>query len=291
MTVANFKMNQTITLPDGHQLGFAEYGDPKGTPVFFFHGLPGNRLFRHPDEGPTASLGVRLICVDRPGIGLSTFKPKRKLLDWPDDITQLADALGYDTVAVVGLSAGGPYALACALRIPERLANVGVIASAPPMHIKRMRVNMGQLTNMNYFLFRYARPLLYLGGRIYRAYARRNPTSLYELAKEQTPEVDRDIISRPAVWEMMLDSWVENLRVSSRGYALDVVIGMSFWGFKAVEISKEVHLWWGGKDEVFITRGMRYLAEHLPNCQEHIWPDAGHFGWIDKWAEVLGVLK
>ena len=64
-----------ITLSDGRTLGYAEYGNLFGCPLFFFHGQLGNRLFRHHDEGLAASLGVSLITMDRPGYGLSDSQP------------------------------------------------------------------------------------------------------------------------------------------------------------------------------------------------------------------------
>src|SRR5438132_12266206 len=79
------RLSQTIRLSDGGTLGYAEYGDPSGVPVLFFHGTPSSRLATAPSWSDT-SLGVRLIVPDRPGIGLSTYKPKRTLLDWPNDV-------------------------------------------------------------------------------------------------------------------------------------------------------------------------------------------------------------
>src|SRR5690348_6314631 len=98
-----------ITLRDGRALGYAEFGDPTGAPVILLHGWCGSRLTRHPDDQLTASLGVRLIGVDRPGVGLSDRKPRRTLLDWPDDLEQLMDALDLQQAGVVGHSAGGPH--------------------------------------------------------------------------------------------------------------------------------------------------------------------------------------
>src|SRR5512136_1482675 len=110
----------TIALSDGRTLAYAEYGDPTGQPVFFFHGMPGSRLFRPPDQ-ITAKVGVRLITTDRPGYGLSTFQPGRRFLDWPGDIAQLADHLNMEKFAVMGHSAGGPYVAACAYALPQRV--------------------------------------------------------------------------------------------------------------------------------------------------------------------------
>jgi pimeloyl-ACP methyl ester carboxylesterase len=123
--------NQTMTLRDGRTLGYAQYGDPAGKPVFFFHGGAGSRL-EHPAD--VCAIGARLICTDRPGHGLSDFKPDRELLDWPDDVAQLANHLGLDKFYVLGWSAGGPHALACAYQLPERVLAGAVAANLGPMN-------------------------------------------------------------------------------------------------------------------------------------------------------------
>ena len=87
----------TISLRDGRLLGYAQYGDLSGKPVFHFHGSGGSRLEHPVDNSILTDLGIRFISTDRPGHGLSDMHPNRKLLDWPDDIIQLADHLGIDT--------------------------------------------------------------------------------------------------------------------------------------------------------------------------------------------------
>ena len=113
--------DRLIRLPDGRNLCYAEYGDPQGKPVMSFHGGPGSHLEHEAYSATIGSLGVRLICPDRPGMGLSDFQPGRKLLDWPPDVLALADALGLERFGVMGWSVGSQYALACAYAIPERL--------------------------------------------------------------------------------------------------------------------------------------------------------------------------
>ncbi len=140
-------MIDTLQLNDGRSLGYAEFGDPGGKPVFFFHGTPGSRLFRPPDE-ITRKIGVRLITADRPGYGLSTFQPGRRILDWPADIAQLASHLGIHKFAVSGHSGGGPYVAACAYAIPERLTVAAVLSGAGPADSPGARRGM---TSMNKF--------------------------------------------------------------------------------------------------------------------------------------------
>ena len=123
-----------IRLADDRQLRYTEYGDPQGKPIFHFHGWVSSRLEFGHNRDIAKTLGARVISVDRPGVGPSDFQPGRKILDWPDDITQLADALGIDRFAVSGWSFGGPYAAVCAYKIPHRLTAAGIIAGIPPLN-------------------------------------------------------------------------------------------------------------------------------------------------------------
>jgi molybdopterin-guanine dinucleotide biosynthesis protein A len=118
----------TVRVRDGRRLGYAEYGDPAGFPVMFFHGTPGSRLKGSICADAAAGAGARLICPERPGYGLSDPKRGRRLLDWPDDVVDLAAGLGVDRFAVVGTSGGGPHTVACAYKIPERLTAVAILA-------------------------------------------------------------------------------------------------------------------------------------------------------------------
>src|SRR6059036_1757124 len=103
-----------LTLSSGRKIGYAEFGDPEGALMFFFHGWPGSRLQGAIVDAAGKKLGLRVIAPDRPGIGLSDFQPDRKLLDWPPAIAEMAEQLGGEKFYVLGLSGGGPYVAACA---------------------------------------------------------------------------------------------------------------------------------------------------------------------------------
>src|SRR5690606_14168411 len=107
----------TIALRDGRTLGYAEYGVADGKPVLVFHGSPGTRLQVRAAHRPALARGIRIIAPDRPGLGLSSRLPGRRIADWPDDVCELVDALGIDRCPVIGVSGGGPYAAACAWRL------------------------------------------------------------------------------------------------------------------------------------------------------------------------------
>jgi len=123
---------QRIRLKDGRQLCYGKFGDPNGSPIFHFHGYPGSRLEGRLVSKMASRCNVRLIAVDRPGMGLSDFKQKRAFLDWPDDVIELADFLQIEKFAVEGVSGGGPYALASAYKITHRLTSAGILGGTGP---------------------------------------------------------------------------------------------------------------------------------------------------------------
>ena len=96
----------TLTLKDGRKLGYLDVGKAGGAVVFHFHGHGSSRLEALMLEDAAHRLGLRVIALDRPGIGYSDPKDGDRLLDWPADVAEAADQLGIETFAVQGMSAG-----------------------------------------------------------------------------------------------------------------------------------------------------------------------------------------
>lgn len=284
------RTHQIITLTEGRSLGYAEYGDLQGRPVFLFHGQPGNRLFRYPGDARTAEIGIRLITVDRPGYGLSDYQPGRRLLDWPQDVAELADSLGFDRFAVLGFSAGGPYALACAYQIPGRLTKVGLADSAPPMDLPEINVIAPVPLRINYLLARYTPLILRLIFAAYWRTSQRNPDAFIQMAIKQACPADREILNRPDIYAMLVEVWKENIRVDSQGYVKDAGILMSPWGFRLRDIAAEVLLWQGEADTNTPVAWARFLAREIPNCSASYLPNEGHFALFAHWEEILRTL-
>src|SRR5262249_10619665 len=112
-----------VQLPDGRRLAFAEYGDPAGTQVVIHHhGFSSCRL-----EGEVfldalrQRPGVRLLVLDRPGVGQSDPNPNLTFLSWPMDLAAFADAMGIKQFGLTSISGGAPYALATARAMPDRV--------------------------------------------------------------------------------------------------------------------------------------------------------------------------
>ncbi|MEB3903160.1 alpha/beta hydrolase [Mycobacterium ulcerans] len=119
---------ESLTLADGRTLTYLTYGDPGGLPVIFSHGFADSAVIRNPDDDLTASLGVWMIAADQPGVGGSTPRPGRRMVDWGADMEQLADHLGLGAFAVAGHSGGSPHTLSIAVRLPDRVTH-GVLAA------------------------------------------------------------------------------------------------------------------------------------------------------------------
>ena len=279
---------QSIRLRDGRSLGFAEYGDPVGTPVFLFQGTPSTRLL-HPDEGVTRSLGVRLLMLDRPGFGLSDFQPGRRLLDWPDDVAEVADLLGIQRFAVVGISGGGPYVAACAKKIPQRLTAAAISGGMGPTDVHGAMEGAPAQRRIGAFVARYApwlvRPLLWLTSN-----PQRNPQRFFERNTAHNPSADQVLLAQPKVREMLTASYIEATRSGLRGYAWEVCIVAQPWGFRLEEISMEVQLWHGEEDTSTPLAMGQYMAEAMPRCRATFLPGEGHFLMFTHWGEILGAL-
>jgi pimeloyl-ACP methyl ester carboxylesterase len=126
--------HKEIQLRDGRRLAYLDVGSPDGTPVLYCHGAPSSRVeinLTVPAELAT-SLGARIIAPDRPGMGLSEFLPGRRIIDWPQDVIELMDALHIDTFCVLGSSAGSPYALVCGATLAARVPAVGIVGGLAP---------------------------------------------------------------------------------------------------------------------------------------------------------------
>ncbi len=273
MNDSSSKRDQQIRLQDGRSLGYAEYGDPTGRPVLFFPGAPSSRLL-HPPEGTTTSLGARVIVVDRPGFGLSDFQKGRKLLDWPEDVIAFADALGIERFPVAGNSAGGPYAAACAFKIPERVTRAAIIAGLGPTDLAGVIEEMPRIRRAGVAVARRApwllRATLWLMGN-----PNRNPERFFRRMASGNSAVDQEILSRPEIKKMLMENYREAMRAGVRGFAREAIILSSSWGFRLEDISIPVDVWHGEEDANVSLSAARHVANTIPGLPCNLPPGGG----------------
>ena len=270
----------TIRLQDGRRLGYADLGDAGGTPVFYFHGFPSSRLEACMVEEHARRLGVRLLAVDRPGYGLSDDLPGRTIPDWPDDVVALADALGLERFAVVGSSGGGPYAIACAARIPQRLTVAGVVCGLGPPDTFRGATEMMRINRLGLWLSRsvpwLSRPVFVVLGPLMRRHA----SLLVRHMARALSEPDRKALVQAQIGDRLARAMVEAFRHGTRGVARDGVLYGRPWGVSIEEIEMEVRIFHGERDRIVPASMARGLERRLPRARATYFPDEGHFSII-----------
>lgn len=280
------KTGHRLQLRDGRRLGYLDYGDPQGLPVLLFHGLPGSRLQGHPDRSIATSSGIRLIGVDRPGFGLSDYQAGRTLLDWPDDVEALANHLGLARFAVLGISGGGPYAAACAWKIPNRLTVAALVSGVGPLDDETL--NSMPLHNRTLLLLaRKGQWLLRPPGAVLAYFARQWPDKYLSTMNAHLPPADKVIFTCPEVQAMIKEDMAEAFRQGSRAAVRDIVLLTRPWGFPLRDISVPVQLWHGEQDTTVPVKMGRDLAASIPLSQAHFVRNAGHFLFIDRWRQIL----
>ena len=285
---------KTITLRDGRTLAYVECGDVEGTPVFHFHGHPGSRLEALIADKVARSVGVRLIGIDRPGMGFSDFKRGRQILDWPDDVVELADALSINRFSVQGASGGGPYALACAYRLADRLLACGIIAGLGPIH--RLGTDGMMLTNRLQFALARRTPWLvqillwaYLGR--YRKYV--DDEEMLDLLGVKMGQGLQGTTNDPDVPKLYIRETVEAFRQGSRGATYDASLFARPWGFDLEEVTFEnMHLWHGERDVHVPVEMARVIATKLPQCQARFFADEDHMAVVfNHLEEVMKAMR
>lgn len=284
--------DRQVVLADGRRLVYSVYGDADGSPVLYLHGFPGSRLEAGLSHDAARCLGLRLVAPDRPGIGRSDPFPGRFLADWAEDVRQLADTLGWDRFPVLGVSGGGPYALACAARLGERIERAGLVAGMAPVDNPAATRGMPWPARAVLLLARYwplATQWILRGAA---AVAQRNPHRLPREFAAGLPAADQAVLRRPEVSRLLRESLGESFRQGPFGNREELRILARPWGFPLTAIASPVRLW-HGKADVTVPAGMgRYLAWHLPRCDASLLPGEGHFSLpVNRAEAILDALR
>lgn len=279
-------MKNQIQRPNGRKLGYEDVGPRDGKPVFYFHGVPSAAIEWRMwgTESLLDEAGVRLIAVDRPGVGDSTFQPSRRLSDWPAEVTALADALGFERFSVLGYSGGGTYAAVCAALIPEHLQAAGMVSSVVSFdHTKLLaginprNVQFLRLSIEKPWLFRLLYWQIGLLGKLAPKKYLENALATFDVA-------DREVFARPEVHQAFFA-----ISGSPRGQQWDTRLILSPWDFRLEEIRMPVYLWHGDQDHNASPAMGRYLEQTIPNSRMTFVPGEGHISLIVKHA--ANILK
>ena len=293
--------SQIMELSSGRRLGYAEYGDLNGKPTFYIHGNLGSRLeAAFVEEEKVMNLGIRLICIDRPGMGLSDYQSDRQILDLPNDILELANHIGLakKQFTIIGGSGGGPYALACAYKIPsERLRSCGVVSGLGPYELDKTGMDSrgkNQLIMAHYFPWAYHFLLWLLMGRKAKAENRKWWEKNFQKLYKILPPPDQKVVLNPRIVDRMIEKTLEAFQQGSKGPAHDFILYTKPWGFKLEDIPKNAKVFiFHGELDVSVPVSMaRTISQQLPNSKAMFYPNEGHLSvLINNFTEISNIIN
>jgi pimeloyl-ACP methyl ester carboxylesterase len=278
----------TIRLRDGRRIQSLEIGKRDGSPIFHFHGNGSSRLEVLTVREVAEHLGIRLICLDRPGIGGSDERPGYRLLDWPDNVLEVADQLGIARFAALGFSGGAPFALACANKIPQRLTACGLISPATGPFIKltgsfALRSEVWMLVHLPWLV----RAMFRLSMRFSGTDAASFEMKLVR-AGTRLGEADQQVLGRPEIRKAFARATAECFQQATDAATKDGIVYSRPWGFQVEHITCEkMFLWQGEQDQVMPAAAARLLAEALPHCTETFYPNEGHLSTFVNHAQDI----
>jgi pimeloyl-ACP methyl ester carboxylesterase len=285
--------HREITLRDGRTLAFAEHGSPSGRPVIYCHGTPSSRVEGEliVDDATVSALGLRVIAPDRPGMGYSQPQPTRRIVDWPNDVVELAAALDLDTFAVFGSSGGSPYAAACGALIPSRVRVVGIMGGVAPADAPGVSSAMSGPLRMMFRLGRIAPAVLRTLFRLNLRALRRGGERAGERMAAWAPEPDRVVLQRAEVGKRFMACFEEACRQGPAGPALDVSLIARRWGFDLDAVTVPVLLWHGELDGNVPVAAGRFLAGAFAHCQATFYPKDAHLSVpLNHQQDIFGAL-
>jgi pimeloyl-ACP methyl ester carboxylesterase len=273
---------------DGRVIAVEVVGDQDATPVLVCHGLADSRLAAQWLRPAAQELGLRLIAPDRPGIGGSDPRRLSQVADWAEDAAVVLDALHIDSAAVLGGSGGGPFAAACAARMPGRVRSLMLVAALgqPDWPIR----GMAPAEQLSLTLARHAPE--FAGWSLDRlaALARRRPQAFLRLAATAQPDADIRALQDPGMRESFLTSYIEAFRRGSFGVAQDLRVLTRPWGFDVSSVKAPTWVVHGDADTTVPVQHARLYAEAIPGAQLQIYPGDGHFSILSRPQEVLAPL-
>lgn len=274
------------------RLSFSEFGAPNGRAIFWLHGTPGARR-QIPNEAREFALreGIRIVGVDRPGIGSSSPHVYGSFREFTDDLATVADSLGIGEMGVVGLSGGGPYTLAAARHMPDRVKAVGVLGGvaptrgpdaipgglaglgvqlAPLVKVARLPIGVG-LTATIRVVKPFASPIIDLYGRL-------------------SPAGDRHLLARPEFKAMFLDDLLNGSRKQFSAPFSDIMLFAKEWDFRLGDVQAPVSWWHGDSDHIVPLAHGKHCVVLLPNATIRVLEGESHLGGLGVAEEILTTL-
>jgi pimeloyl-ACP methyl ester carboxylesterase len=289
-----------VRLPDGRRAQVWTGGEPAGPVVFFLHGCPDSRLAARTGEAAARRAGVRLVAVNRPGYGRSDPHDSGHA-SVADDTAAIADVLGVERFAVLGMSVGGQYALACAARHPLRVTAAGVVGCPavvpeldPPWHRDDLSPHQqGFITRLAAGTVPDAVGLLRPEFEAYVGRLAPEDGDDVALARRFTVQLPpRDAALLGALPPTDVAAGVREALARTDGYLRDAAAAFREWEVRPELVGCPTWLWYGDLDVNAPVRNGRWLAAHVPGAVLVVRKRSTHLATLlEHWDDVLTTLR
>jgi pimeloyl-ACP methyl ester carboxylesterase len=283
---------EAVSTRDGRTLAYLEVGDPQGPLVIHNHGGPSSRFEARLLAEAASKNRLRLVCVERPGMGQSSRQKTRSYSGWADDMVTIANALGYRAFGVTGWSEGGPWALAAAAYIdPARLRHISSIAGGSygtfgnnwaAQYLSKIDAFGGALA----LRFRPGFRLMYASLGLTAEYFR---NSFVKQLRKSVNDYDRQILLRPQVATTFGDACAECFAHGSDGLVRDAELLYRSWAFDVSTIDRRVHMWQGLDDRLVPDPINKAVADRMPGSVWHPVEGAGHFVAVGSGDDIFAI--
>lgn len=269
-------------------LSYNIFGDPNGIPVIFSHGFTDSHVIRHPDDRILEEHGIKWIAADEPGVGNSSPKFGRKMIDWGKDMEELADHLDLDTFHVAGHSGGGPHTLSIAYHLPDRVT--GIALAAPVASFSDPATyNMLKLTEHK-FLYK-TRKVNFICKFLMKmasSKVQKDPRAFLAEVSKTAPNEGKTLLYDEAYIEMFAENYRLGLMNKGEG-AVEMFQALWDWGFDAKEVRQPTILFNCMADDIIYPEMGYYLKDKIPNSSLYCWENASHYSFVQKryWIEFI----
>jgi pimeloyl-ACP methyl ester carboxylesterase len=272
-------------------MSYAEFGDPRGLPVLAIHGTPGSRFMFGLTDQAARERGLRVIAPDRPGYGRSEYRRNTSLMRSAEDFISLADALDLKRLAVIGVSGGGPHAIATVSAIPNRVALLALVSPVGPVAECRKQVRMSRMHRLIFTRMGRSPQACATFFWSLRGMVRLAPGVAYRALQQRVTRSDQGVLGRPEVKANLQAAIREGLKPGIKGALQDLRLFCSPWGLALPEVDVPTVVWQGSDDTIVPANAAYYLARQLPNCRLDVIQEAGHYWGFANFARVLDTVR
>jgi len=286
MNTENEPEHASMRLFDGRRLVWKEFGAAHGEPVIVFHSLTG----AHPNYQVACDLGIRLIVPERPGAHGSDPQPGRKIIDWADDVEQLVDHLGIEQFSLLGYSAGGPYALACLDKIPQRIKNLALISSMAAIRSEQDLTGMLPLNHTALRLAYESPDLMVDFMKVVLNELEENPSSYFDNVSGHQPFTDKLFLAEEKVQAHFNYAFQAAAKENIDQLCDEIVLLASGWSVNVDAFQGQVHIWHGLDDPLVPIEMGRRTANMFAHVNRYFLKGEGNYLVYTHWEEILTTL-